>query len=332
MDNKTDTTPKHGVLDLGNLEAVESFSARFARLGDLYILFNVDPAKPRHAQVAKHQPKFNIPFRLNGMLLLLVHNGSITTHINSEKHRLKKGHIFIVRPGSLMTISEIEPTTAYTALFINTTFLDSVNIDLHTIEIRPILSHPSPVLKLTATQTDIIRKYLDILHYNTRDTSDTVFAKLVARTLISSIVYELMRFIRKRIQPGTVAQSPTTTTVKSAAVKRPESLTRTQNYVFRFFSLLHIHYVRHRDLEFYARELCITPKYLSTIIKQATGQTAAQWINRVTIQEAKNLIRYTDKNIQETAYALNFPSQSAFGKYFKRVTGKSPAAYLRDPD
>ena len=68
---------------------------------------------------------------------------------------------------------------------------------------------------------------------------------------------------------------------------------------------------------------------MSLIIKEATGRTAAQWIDDYVIMAAKKLLRFSGKNIQQVAYELNFSNQSAFGKYFKRITGMSPTDFQR---
>ena len=78
---------------------------------------------------------------------------------------------------------------------------------------------------------------------------------------------------------------------------------------------------------FYARQLCITPKYLTTLIKRISGLSVSEWIDNYVIIEAKTLLKYSHMSIQEIAYYLNFPNQSFFGSYFKRNTGMSPSQY-----
>ena len=80
-----------------------------------------------------------------------------------------------------------------------------------------------------------------------------------------------------------------------------------------------------------ARQLCITPKYLTTLIKRISGKSASEWIDSFVILEAKTLLKYSDMSVQEIAYALNFPNQSFFGSYFKRNTGMSPSHYKAQP-
>ena len=80
-------------------------------------------------------------------------------------------------------------------------------------------------------------------------------------------------------------------------------------------------------MSFYAKQLNITPKYLSSVVKEVSGKTAARWIDESVILEAKALLKYSGMSIQEIAYYLNFPNQSFFGSYFKRNTGMSPSQY-----
>lgn len=66
---------------------------------------------------------------------------------------------------------------------------------------------------------------------------------------------------------------------------------------------------------------------ISTIIKEKTGDSALQWIVRMVITEAKQLLEESDLSIKEIADQLNFPTQSFFGKYFKQYVGVSPKEY-----
>lgn len=80
-------------------------------------------------------------------------------------------------------------------------------------------------------------------------------------------------------------------------------------------------------MSFFARRLNFTPNYLSSRVKEYSGRTATEWIEESVILEAKTMLKHTDLTIQEIAYKLNFPTQTFFGKYFKRITGLSPKQY-----
>ena len=102
---------------------------------------------------------------------------------------------------------------------------------------------------------------------------------------------------------------------------------RAEEYFRQFTELLGEHYKHERSVGFYARQLCITPKYLTTLIKRISGKSVSEWIDNYVILEAKTLLKYSNMSVQEIAYYLNFPNQSFFGKYFKSHTGMTPSAY-----
>ena len=96
-----------------------------------------------------------------------------------------------------------------------------------------------------------------------------------------------------------------------------------------FIDLVQEHFREERQLQFYADKLCITPRYLSRVVKEATGSSAAEWIERHVVLEARALLKSTNMTIQQIRNYLNFPSQPFFGKYFKRRMGISPKEYRR---
>lgn len=95
----------------------------------------------------------------------------------------------------------------------------------------------------------------------------------------------------------------------------------------QFINLVQQNFKRERFLDFYATQLEITPKHLSRTMKSLTGSTAVEWIERYVILEAKVLLKSTNMSIQQIADDLNFPSQSFFGKYFKKNVGMSPKEF-----
>lgn len=95
----------------------------------------------------------------------------------------------------------------------------------------------------------------------------------------------------------------------------------------RFINLVQRYYKEQRFLDFYAVRMGITPKHLSRTMKTVTGFTAVEWIERYVILEAKVLLKSTNLSIQQISDRLNFPSQSFFGKYFKKAVGMSPKEF-----
>lgn len=95
----------------------------------------------------------------------------------------------------------------------------------------------------------------------------------------------------------------------------------------QFVSLVDKHGATERNIQFYADHIHLTPNHLGTIIRQQSGQTAAWWFNRATIQQAKVLLRYSDFTNSQIADRMKFSSPSAFSGFFKRETDLSPSEY-----
>lgn len=95
----------------------------------------------------------------------------------------------------------------------------------------------------------------------------------------------------------------------------------------RFMDLLFVHHRWERSVAFYASKMCITSKYLTVVVKAASGKTPAEWIREETIKEIERMLCHTKMPIKEIVYRLNFPNVSFFGKYFKAQKGMSPKHY-----
>lgn len=83
--------------------------------------------------------------------------------------------------------------------------------------------------------------------------------------------------------------------------------TRLSQLFERFIALVTEHHCEERTVAFYADKLCLTPKYLSRLVREASGRSAPDWIDAFVILEAKNLLKYSDKSIKENCLCPQFP-------------------------
>ncbi len=95
----------------------------------------------------------------------------------------------------------------------------------------------------------------------------------------------------------------------------------------RFIYLVNVHARSQRQLAFYADKMCMTERYLGTVVRQVSGITAKEWIDRAVIIRAKVMLKHGDLRISQISEELGFPNTSFFCKYFKRLTGSTPKAY-----
>lgn len=102
----------------------------------------------------------------------------------------------------------------------------------------------------------------------------------------------------------------------------------------RFELLLNEYFDKEKQLadglptvQFLAEQLCMTPSYLSGVIKKTSGDTASHYIKRHVIQLAKNSL-VSGKNSSEVAYSLGFDYPQHFARMFKKKTGETPSEYI----
>ena len=95
-----------------------------------------------------------------------------------------------------------------------------------------------------------------------------------------------------------------------------------------FLTQIAQHFRAHRDVQFYAEQACVTPRYFTTAVRKETGHTPAYWIHRHVVSQAQSLLlSRRDLTVQAVADQLGFADQQTFSRYFKRETSLSPTEY-----
>ncbi|CAM3989354.1 helix-turn-helix domain-containing protein [Saccharibacillus endophyticus] len=102
--------------------------------------------------------------------------------------------------------------------------------------------------------------------------------------------------------------------------KYTTTVTACQNYVYsnRFEK------ITHEDI---AKAVRLSPNYLSVLFKKEVGLSVGEYIQKVKVDEAKNLIAYTATSLSEISSLLQFTDQSYFTKIFKKIEGITPKQY-----
>lgn len=97
----------------------------------------------------------------------------------------------------------------------------------------------------------------------------------------------------------------------------------------KFLTQLSLYYKKERSVSFYAEKLNVAPKYLSTVVRHFTDYSASTVIDLYVVYRIKQALYVNEQNIKTISAAYNFPNQSFFGRYFKRVSGMSPNEYIK---
>ncbi len=295
------------IIEFSQISELKKYSTDYSRFGEDYIFAHILPDNEVPVNVANAS-------RFNFLTLILCVSGRMNLDINLSSYDVTDNTLIFLGSNDILktNISERSQVDAYT-LFLSSAFLQDINIDISMINPQRFSEERSPIMTLDQDEADLLIRYLELLNLNTTSNADSVYVKSISRNLIASIIYQLMQFKSKRIGEETPSRSHS----------------RRVNYVLDFMKLVHKYHKQERSVGFYAGRLFISPKYLSLIIKESTGKSAAEWIDEYVILEAKNLLRFSGKNIQQIAYELNFTNQSSFGKYFKHITGMSPTEFQR---
>lgn len=251
------------------------------------------------------------PCRVNAHMIALCTQGSSRCYINLKEYEISEGALVVGFPSNIFRICHDDKTVIRCAM-LSQRFMRDMHIELK--EALPLFMKVAynPVLKVDGSERREVEKYFDLLE-------DVQANKLqhrleISRGLVSSLWYRI----------GDMYNRPDR---DSASQVSFSARSRREEYFVRFVHLLAEDFRTQRTVGYYASRLCITPKYLSLIIKETSGRSAAEWIDAYVLTEAKTLLKFTTMSIQEVAYALNFSSQSFFGKYFKHLTGMSPSEY-----
>lgn len=291
------------------LEEIPKYSAQYSALGSDYIFSRL--TKTNYYYHLKSEA-----MRLDKACLVLCVDGNIDIEANMESLTLTPGSMLIIGNGSVVNVKSVDWDRLDAYMFvISNDFLREINLDLSLVGAIDIASMHPIVLSLTAEETQLMGRYLELIHHNTTSNTDPRFLRCISRSLTTAAAYQLMQFAVSRAMEMLPAGG--------------DVASRRTHYVREFMLLVGQYHNQHRNVSFYADQLKITPKYLSTLVKESTGKSAAELIDEYVVQQAKNLLRYTDNTVQQVAFALNFNSQSSFGKYFKHLTGLSPLQFRK---
>lgn len=291
------------------LEGIKKISSDFTRFGNDYIFARIDSSSYR-------LPSFREPVRVSGFAICLLLKGNLTIEINTQSIELSPISIFAFSESSVIRISDvpIDDIDAY-LLLLSADFVRDLQIEHQSIRFDiPPDGQMKPVIdNLTDNEITMLSELMDLLYRNAVVNPESPFTHNVSKSIIQALVYQIFQIKHDHSE--------------TLIINGDKPMNRRIGYVNDFMRLVRNHYTKERSLQFYADHLYISPKYLSRIIKETTGRSAADWIDIFVVQEAKNMLRFSDKSIQQVAYALNFPTQSSFGKFFKHLTGMSPSEY-----
>lgn len=252
------------------------------------------------------------PLRIDALLIALCTEGSGKIGIDLREYELQKNSLIVIQPKNYINLSQFSEDFKCSVVVCSKHVVEDVLPKL--TDILPLLVHhrTEPVTQLTEEEATGIKHFYGFLSTKLKGPK-TRFLKQKIRCMLQATLYEMMDINHRH----------------SSQVEE-SNRTRKEEIMAKFIIAVSEEFRAQRQVAYYAQKLCISPKHLSSVVKEISGRTAGDWIENYVVMESKVLLRSTDMTIQEIAVYLNFANQSFFGKYFKQHTGFSPTAYRKE--
>ena len=256
---------------------------------------------------------FSNPFRLDGYILLILKKGRLKVDINLYTYELTDSSMLLTVPGNLIRISPAEgfnpDLLEMTALLTDKEFESGIRLDFYNKSRQSVMVLNNPCIRLNATQLDIAEDYVRLIKKTIAGCGSR--RQQIVCSMLTSLSY--------------LAEDSWN---DYAPVSTPQSVSIRLNRVFdQFIALVTEYHNSQRGVAFYSEKMNLTPKYLSMLVRQASGRSAPEWISDFVILEAKNMLKFSNKPIKEIVSELHFPSQPVFYNFFKSRTGMTPSQY-----
>ena len=256
------------------------------------------------------------PFRVDCYVAAYCVEGTVDCSVNLTDYHLTTGTLLLFTPGNIVRITEPEPTQQLrlTLICASTSFITGIGINPSKFLIEAMDVLRDPCIHLSADETEMLHKYVNLALDITK--TNPQFIKESIGGLVSSVFYQFAGFLAdsKRRQD----------------LETPVRTSRQRQMLEQFIKLAINDHTREHLVGYYADKMCVTPKYLSKIVKEASGRSVPDWLNELLILDAKNMLRHSDMTIKEISASLNFPSQSFFFRFFKNHTGQTPTQYREE--
>jgi len=267
-----------------------------------YVSHNLATARIWSNELASHF--LSQPFMMDEIRVLVLQKGYVDVRINMIEHRVDAGSVVFVGRYVVTEITEVGDDIQAFVLSMSDELLRLASWNAIPKAFDGRLQNF--VLPLTSQEMD----YLDKLHL-------IIYNSLKEQASSSQVVLQLVGAIMTHISYLWEKSEITQETAKS----------REQLLFTEFIRLVGQYAAERHGLDFYASHLCVTPRYMSTIVSNVSGRSAKHWIDEAMVNAIKVQLRYSDKQVAEIAYDMNFPNPSFFCKYFRRLTGMTPMDY-----
>ncbi len=251
-----------------------------------------------------------------GMILcIIVVTGRLKLKLSGKQIEVGKSDILICPPRSI--VEDFHSSKIFHGMLFgmsNTKFQKTLGPTSGRLWSVMMYAREHPVIHLNDAEMRIAG-HIFYLFMEKLSSPRDYYYKEVMQSLMTSAFYEVCIIVERNMKFGRGTQF------------------QQKDLIFRrFLELITVAEGKRDSVANYARQLCITPKYLSAAVKQASGKTALAWIHEYTLDAISHELRFSDRSIKEISVSYGFTNLSTFGKFVKANFGLSPRAYRQTKD
>ena len=254
----------------------------------------------------------NEPLRFRNLVLVFCESGELTFELNYTSYTLKENGFLIITPLDILTFETATADYLSTVLVLPSEAFSPILKDINILNFKYI-KH-TPVVNLQGEYLTLYKQVLSTLWHIKELVAEEEFDK-IASLQISSLAVVQQDYYNKYVAKRDNGFE---------YVPRKKELFR--NFINR---LVESHQVS-REVLFYANELGVSSGYLNEVCNEVSGHSAKAIIDSAVTARLKYELSYTAKSIQELSDEYNFPSQSYFTRYYKRMTGLTPSEFRKE--
>ena len=255
------------------------------------------------------------------MTVLFCEKGYIDVHYHGAMFRINAGELFVRIPDFSQPLGPyvMSPDFEFKQVTVSAAIYEQIMYDHMRLEpnwyAKQEYIKKQPTFVLSEESKDFFYTYFHAMELQLKD-SLTNYRRQILNLIAHAATMEILNYMDKLtiLNPSTLSRM----------------LVNQSDYTFHEFTRLLQQHPHAREVQFYAKILKITPKYLSEICKERSGKSAGEWIAEITVAELKHYLTNTTLPIREIARVMEFPNASFFCQYTKKHTGLTPNHYRRE--
>lgn len=252
-------------------------------------------------------------FELDMIVLMLCNKGEVGIEIDGKEYLLSRGDLLICPPGVLLSNFIDKGEGGLKLLGMKYSKIHHSIFKGRSIWSAMMFARNNPRFRLNERDLDLTESYYHVIKQKSATAKDFYYNEIM-QSLMQCALYEICVIINRQIAPG----------------ENDNIMGRKELLFKQFMEMLATSDCKDRTVTEFAQRLCISPKYLSAIVKDISGKSALEIILQNATEVIKRELEYSGKSIKEIADNFDFPNISVFGKFIKTRLGKSPREYRKN--